>query len=82
MKERKIYSCGTVREHRRGLPKGMKSIKDLKKGEIDSRYDDGMSVVKWLDIKSVMMISTIDNGSPTNTVDVKRQQKAKKQRWM
>ena len=74
-KERKIYSCETVREHRRGLPKDMKLTKDLKKGEIDSRYYDGMSVVKWLDTKSVMIISTIDSESPTNTVNVKRRQK-------
>ena len=59
MKERKIYSCETVRGHRRGLPKDMKLTKDLKKGEIDSRYYDGMSVVKWLDNKSVLIISTI-----------------------
>ena len=39
----------------------MKSTKDLKKREGDSRYYDGMSVVKWLDIKLVMMISTIYN---------------------
>ena len=53
----------------------MKSTKDLKKGEIDSRYYDDMSVVKWLDTKSVMMISTNGSGSPTNTVNVKRRQK-------
>ena len=75
MKERKIYSCGTVREHRRDLPKGMKLTKDLKKGEVYSRYYDGLSVVKWLDAKSMMMISTIDRGSPTNTVNVERRQK-------
>ena len=75
IKERKIYSCGTVRGHRRGLPKDMKSTKDLKKREIDSRYYDGMSIVKWLDAKSMIMLSTIDSGSPTNTVNVKRRQK-------
>jgi len=75
MKERKIYSCGTVREHRRGLPKDMKSTKDLEKSEMDSRYYDGLSVVKWLDTKSVMMISTIDNAHPTNTINVKRRKK-------
>jgi len=42
---------------------------------MDSRYYDGMSVVKWLNTKSVMMISTIDNGHLTNTVNVKRQKK-------
>ena len=75
MKKRKIYSCGTVKKHRRGLPKDMKPEKDLKKGEMDGRYYDGMSVVKWLDTKPVMMISTIDNGNPTNTVNVKRRKK-------
>ena len=75
MKERKIYSCGTVKKRRRGLPKDMKPEKDLKKGEMDGRYYDGMSVVKWLNTKPVMMISTIDNGNPTNTVNVKRRKK-------
>ena len=75
MKERKIYSCGTVKKHRRGLPKDMKPEKDLKKGEMDGRYYDGMSVVKWLDTKPVMMISTIDNRNSTNTVNVKRRKK-------
>ena len=53
----------------------MKSTKGLKNGEIDSRYYDGMSVVKWLDTKSVIMISTIGSGSPANTVNVKKRQK-------
>lgn len=75
MTERKIYSCGTVREHRRGLPKDMKATKDLKKGEMDSRYYHGMSVVKWIDTKPVTMISSIDNGDPENTVNVKRRKK-------
>ena len=32
MKERKIYSCGTARQHRRRLPKDMKSTKKSGKG--------------------------------------------------
>jgi len=75
MKERKSYSCRTVREHRRGLPQKHEINKNLKKGEMASRYNDGMSGVKWLDTKSVIMIVTIDNGHPTNTVNVKRRKK-------
>ena len=41
MTERKIYSCGTVREHRRGLPKDMKATKDLKKRR------DGFKILPW-----------------------------------
>ena len=78
MKERKIYFCGPVRAHRQVLLKGMKSTKDLKKRKMDSRYYDGMSVMKWLDTKSVMMISTTNNGNPTNTVNVKRNNKCTK----
>ena len=37
-----------------------------------------MSDVKWLDAKSLMMISTIDGGSPKNTVNVNRRQKGQK----
>ena len=55
----------------------MKSTKDLIRRKTNSRHCDGMSIVKWLDIKTVKMISRIDNGSPTNTVNVKRRQRRK-----
>jgi len=41
----------TFREERRGFPKDMKSTKDMKKCEMDSRYFDGTSIVKWLNTK-------------------------------
>jgi len=41
-----------------------------------------MSAVKCLDNKPVVMISTIDNGNPTNTVNVKDSRKAMKERWI
>lgn len=77
MRDSKIFSCGTVRQNRKGLPKDLKLDKELKKGEIEARYYNGMSLVKWLDTKVVMMLSTIDSGIETNTVSVKRRQKGK-----
>ena len=58
----------------------MKGDKELKKGEIDGRYFDGMSIVKWLDNKPVLMLSTIDSGALTNTTQVKRRQKGQAQK--
>ena len=50
----------------------------MKKGEIEARYFDGVSVVKWIDVKPVMMMSTIDSGNKKkNTTIVKRRQKSK-----
>ena len=72
-KKRKIHSCGAVREHRR--VNDMKSSKRLKKGKMDSRYYDGMSIVKWFDTKSMIMVSKIDNTNPIKKVNVIRQTK-------
>ena len=80
MNDHKIYACGTVRSNRRGLPKDLLSEKQMKKGDIDARYCKGMSLVKWLDTKPVMMLSTIDSGAPTNSVNKTRRQKGQEGR--
>ena len=46
LKQRSIYTCGTVKENRKGVPKDMKFSKEMEKGEIEARYFDGVSVVK------------------------------------
>ena len=80
MKDHQIYACGTVRANRKGLPKNMLSEKQMKRGDIDARYCNGMSLVKWLDTKPVMMLSTIDSGNPENIVTKKRRQKGQDNR--
>ena len=52
-------ACGTVRKNRRGLPDEMTKAK-LKKGEVASnQIDSSMLVLKWMDKREVMMLSTI-----------------------
>ena len=69
LKERSIYTCDAVKENRKGLPKDMKLSKEVEKGEIegDSVFN-GVSVVRWIDVKPVMMMSTIDSGDKKKTL--------------
>ena len=50
----------------------MLSEKQMKREDIDARYCNEMSLVKWVDTKPVMMLSTIDSGNPENIVTNKR----------
>lgn len=55
-------ACGTVRKNRRGMPDEMKA--KLKKGEVMSQQiDSSMLVLKWMDKREVMMLSTIHDDS-------------------
>ena len=63
-------------ENRKGLPRDMKSREEMKKGEIEAQYFEDVSVVKWIDAKPVMMLSTIDSGNKKNTTTVPRRQKS------
>ena len=58
----------------------MLSEKQMKRGDIDARYCDGMSLVKWLHTKPVIMLSTIDSGNPENIVTKRRRQKVQDKR--
>lgn len=55
-------ACGTVRVNRRGVPTEMKAA--LKKGETTStQIDSSMMVLKWMDKRPVVMLSTIHDDS-------------------
>lgn len=55
---RKTRYCGTLRSNRRGLPKNIVSLK-LKKGEIKGAMNkNGVKVIKWVDKRPLLMIST------------------------
>ena len=54
----------------------MKSSKEMEKGEIEARYFDRVCVVKWIDVKPVMMMSAIYSGKKKLTI-VKKRQKSK-----
>ena len=68
LKERSIYTGGTVKKNRKSLPKNMKSSKEMEKGEIEARYFNGVSVVKWIDVKPAVMMFTIDSGDKKKTL--------------
>ena len=56
-------ACGTVRKNRRGLPDETTKAK-LKKGEVASKQtDSSVLVLKWMDKREVMMLSTIHDES-------------------
>lgn len=65
-------SCGTVRLNRTGLPPNFKNYK-LKKGEMVSFKDGGLTGVRWMDKHPVALLSTIHNDS---TATVTRRSRA------
>ena len=74
IKDHQIYACGTVRANRKGLPENMLSEKQIKRLCNSVRCCNGMSLVEWLDVKPLMMLSAIDSGNPENIVTKKRRQ--------
>ena len=78
LKSKGIFSCGTVRSNRKGLPKDLKPNEKMKRGDIERRYCDGISFVKWIDNKAVMMLSSIDSAMATTTC--RRRQKGQKEK--
>ena len=74
----KIFCCGTVRQNRKGKPKDLKKDKYMARGEINLRKSQGLHLVKWMDIKGVVLLSTIDSCVPT--VNVKRRVKEQKEK--
>ena len=74
----KILSCGTIRANRKGLPKDLKSDKQLARGESDIRQGEGLNLVKWMDNKSVLVVSTCCG--PVSNSEVERRQKGKQEK--
>lgn len=72
-----IYSVGTVRGNRKGLPKFMKDKKTpLKRGEFMFQVKSDVAAVKWMDNNPVSMLSTCF--SPRDTTYVQRKDKSGK----
>jgi len=65
-----LYSVGTVRSHRKGLPAMLKSKSKLKQGEYLFQTNGPVSAVKLMDNKEVTMLSTCCY--PKETTEVKR----------
>ena len=64
LKEYQTYSCGTVCQIRKGILKNLKKDEEMKRGELDRRQSEGMHLVKWMDAKGVIILSTIDSFMP------------------
>ncbi|KAI4465563.1 piggybac transposable element-derived protein 4 [Holotrichia oblita] len=62
-REKMIY-CGTLRSNRRGIPKEITN-KKLKKGEVIGKENNDVKVIKWVDKRPVLMISSDQNHSAT-----------------
>ena len=60
------------------MPKDFKKDKDMARGEINRRKSQGLCLVKWMDTKGVVLLSTID--SCVLTVNVKRRVKGQKEK--
>ena len=68
LKQEKIFCCGTVRQNRKGMPKNLKKDKDMTRREINRRKSQGLHLVKWIDTKGVVLLSTIESCVPTVNV--------------
>ncbi|XP_047004819.1 piggyBac transposable element-derived protein 4-like [Schistocerca americana] len=74
LRKRGLYSCGTVRGNRKGLPPFLASKSpSLNHGEFTFAVKSGVAAVKWHDSKAVCLISTAHN--PKDVVFIKRKLK-------
>ena len=78
LKQEKIFCCGTVWQNRKGMPKDLKKDKHMARGGINRRKSQGLPLVKWMDTKGVVLLSTIESCVPT--VNVKRRFKGQKEK--
>jgi len=70
------YCCGTIRSNRRGLPPNLPKDKSMKKGDQFIRYKKNILFIKWMDNRSVHVISNYLNIT-NNTVE-RRDKQGKK----
>jgi hypothetical protein len=58
--QKKIHCCGTVRLHRKGLPKDLKPrTLRLKRGDIRVRTGGDLTLVVWKDKRDVCLLTNI-----------------------
>jgi hypothetical protein len=64
----KVLACGTVRSNRKKLPKDLPADKQMKRGQQESRQCGGIRFVKWMDSKSVLVVSSACDSEASGTV--------------
>lgn len=67
-----LKACGTVRTNRKNIPKNLPLDKTMQRGDIYYASFQGISLIKWMDTKSVHMLTNFI--SPEETTFVKRRQ--------
>ncbi|KAJ8953437.1 hypothetical protein NQ318_023556 [Aromia moschata] len=68
----KIYSCGTIRKGRKHYP-DLISDKIMQRGQVDWRVSrDGLTALKWMDNRSVLLLGNYHNPSIMETVSRRR----------
>jgi len=72
MFEKKIYLCGTVRADRKHMPKNLKPDKEW--GDMDTVTANGVTCVKWMDNRSVLLFSNFLPCSNDDVTHVLRRQ--------
>ena len=70
-----IYATGTVRANRKNMPV-LKHDKEMKRGEHDWFSSNHLSAIKWMDNKSVILLSNYFN--PKETQQIERRVKVSK----
>ena len=65
-----IYATGTVRANRKNMPV-LKHDKEMKRGEHDWFSSNHLSAIKWMDNKSVILLSNYFNPKETQQIERK-----------
>ena len=78
LRENHVLATGTIRSNRRYLPKDLSLDKQMKRGDSDARQHDGVFLVKWMDNRSVLLVSTACR--PDASSDVERRQKGSQEK--
>nr|CAH7727890.1 unnamed protein product [Callosobruchus chinensis] len=73
LKEKGLYSCGTVNANRKLLPKNMLDDRKMVQGQFDFRVsNDGITYIKWKDKRVVHLLSNYSNPKSNTTVNRKQ----------
>lgn len=68
-----IFSVGTVRSNRKGLPPMLKEKKKMQRGDYEFRTQGVVTAIKWMDSKPVTLLSSAHD--PTVLSEVSRKNK-------
>jgi hypothetical protein len=76
-----VYTCGTVRSSRKGLPKMKKEKSKLPRGEFQFERKGAISAVKWMDNRPVAFLSSFQDPRKRTMVKKKETRMVQAQRF-